>query len=118
MVVFNYSESLDCPEIVGRQRGLLSSYMEALQELGVLILEKLSQEMQMGERSRLIKAHTPGDPSTSSLSVLEYVVYDPKSQHYGHITHTDIGSLTFLYMLQSSLQVQSVGSQEWKCIEP
>ncbi|KAF2105810.1 hypothetical protein BDV96DRAFT_607920 [Lophiotrema nucula] len=113
-----YQLPLVCPELVQRHRSLLSTYMRNCHELGLLILERLSTAMGYEDTSELGQHHQSGVASTSSLSLLKYLVHRSDGPNIGHVPHTDIGSLTLLHTTQSGLQVFDAPTKSWMFVKP
>ncbi len=113
----DYPHQLICPEILEVEREPLVSYIQAFHSIGLVVLDLLSRSLQLPEDEDLKKAHEPQKPSTSSLTFLKYMDHEGKMKG-GHVSHTDIGSLTFLYSLDDGLQIFHPTHQTWLYGEP
>lgn len=86
-------------------------------ELGLLVLNRLSQGLGEPQYQNLASAHDPRLPSTSSLTFLKYPGHQGR-QDGGHVSHTDVGTLTFLYSLAAGLQIYHPARDAWEWVEP
>lgn len=104
--------------MVNLHRKLLAGYMEQCHTLGLELLKILSRMVDSCRKSDLVKNHRPGEMSTSSLGLLRYVVPKPESENFGHVPHTDAGTLTFLYATEQGLQIKDSSGSRWLFVKP
>ena len=99
------------------EQGSIASHTQEYHRTGLLILDQLSTSLQLPENESLAKAHEPQTPSTSSMSFLKYLDHEGQREG-GHVSHTDIGTLTFLYTLIDGLQIFHSLEKRWLWVEP
>ncbi|PGG97401.1 hypothetical protein AJ79_09213 [Helicocarpus griseus UAMH5409] len=85
----------------------------------MMMLERLSNEMDLEASARFESFHADTRPTLSTLAFLRYPKHDGCApDNVGHNMHTDIGSLTFLLTQQWGLQILSPGSDRWEFVKP
>jgi isopenicillin N synthase-like dioxygenase len=117
LLVAGYPHKLIGPELLELERGPIASHTQEYHRTGLIILDQLSKALRLPEIENLTNAHEPQTPTTSSMTFLKYV--DHGSQmNGGHVSHTDIGTLTFLYALIDGLQIFHPTENSWLWVEP
>ena len=86
--------------------------------IGLAILQGLSPSFGPVRASQILHYRRTGVPSTSSLSLLRYVIHDTQSGQFGHVPHTNVGILTFLFATEKRLQVLTNEATEWRFVKP
>lgn len=116
-MIQDYPHELVCPQVVKRERAKIVPFTRECHRVGLLILEQLSEALALANENNLATAHDSLTPSTSSMTFLKY---PPNKEELagGHISHTDIGTLTFLYSLVEGLQIFRPETEKWLWVQP
>jgi isopenicillin N synthase-like dioxygenase len=82
------------------------------------ILSTLSGSLQaQGHTTAFTKSHRTSELSTTTLGVLKYSrSSDLDSQQFGHMAHTDVGSLTLLFPSSPGLEI--LCDDQWVSVPP
>lgn len=96
-------------------KAFLASLLESLHEVGLELLACLEEN---GSNGELAGHHRHSKPSTSALGMLRYPSLSASSRDIGQSAHTDVGSLTILFISDQGLQVLNPAGTEWHYIEP
>ncbi|RAH46300.1 Clavaminate synthase-like protein [Aspergillus brunneoviolaceus CBS 621.78] len=112
----SFRSGLQSPDLVFTHREALTRCMEHYEQAAQLILRRVSEVLDLGDA--LLAAHQPSEPSVTNLGFLKYPPQPPGSRNFGHIAHTDVGSLTLLSATARGLQVIDVARQDWEFVEP
>lgn len=99
-------------------RKLLQEAIGSLNEVGLRILASLSRSLKLPDGQKLEDFHRPGQLTTSTTSLLQYLPDSPDNDKVGHYAHTDIGTLSFVFTEVPGLQVLLPGSEEWQFVRP
>ncbi|KAF5027841.1 hypothetical protein F66182_68 [Fusarium sp. NRRL 66182] len=83
-----------------------------------LLLDCLSDGLQLKAEARLETSHRDDDRSKSTLYFLHYPPGSQDLKNIGQNMHTDIGTLTLLFAPQWGLQVFSPLHETWEYVEP
>jgi len=84
-----------------------------------MILESLSDSLELKGDERFEANHMRNKPSTSTAVLQHYPLTDlPPNTSVGHFTHTDTGSITVLFNTDWGLQMYSPKSQDWEYVPP
>jgi isopenicillin N synthase-like dioxygenase len=81
-----------------------------------MILQRLTEGLGLG--NELLNAHNPSLPSVTNMGFIRYPPQSRESGNFGHIAHTDVGSLTILSATQRGLQTLDNNTQKWIWVEP
>lgn len=116
-MIQDYAHELICPQVVKHEQAKIAPFTRECHRVGLLILEQLSEALVLANEDNLATAHDPLTPSTSSMTFLKY---PPNREGLagGHISHTDIGTLTFLYSLVEGLQIFRPETEKWLWVQP
>ena len=106
------------PQVFQQRRQLIEETNAKLGEMGRVILDSLSHSLKLDDRRNLTKHHRHDQPSTTALGLLKYLPYTAQSEEVGHVSHTDIGSLSMVFSDVGGLQVYHPGKQKWMFIDP
>jgi isopenicillin N synthase-like dioxygenase len=109
-----YPHELVAPDVVLNDRAILSNHVREYHSVGLLLLEAFSDFLKL---PYLLEAHKPSEPNASSLTFLKYNAHQP-SDTGGHVSHTDIGTLTLLHSSDFGLQVFHPIHQLWQWVAP
>lgn len=101
-----------------KNRELVEATNAHLGEMGRVVLDSLSRSLDLQGRANLAAHHRQGQPSTTALGLLKYLPYTPQSDSVGHVSHTDIGSLSMVFSDVGGLQVYHPGKTAWMYIPP
>ena len=105
------------PDVYLENRALLDRFMEKCRKITMLLLNSLSDSLELQGASRFEQSHRSYMPANSSLNLFSY----PKSVgtgQFGQNKHTDNGSLTVLLADQPGLQILSPKSGAWGRVLP
>ncbi|KAI3319051.1 hypothetical protein HD806DRAFT_510796 [Xylariaceae sp. AK1471] len=83
-----------------------------------LLLDSLSDGLNLKGNDRLDTNHQEGARSKSTLYFLHYPPLVQNAKEVGQNMHTDIGTLTLLFAPQWGLQVFSPSRGEWEYVKP
>ncbi|KAJ3962694.1 hypothetical protein N0V92_000588 [Colletotrichum tropicale] len=104
-------------EFQGR-REVLEATNETLGDIGRVLLDSLSRSLNLQGKQNLSEHHRKGQASPTALGLLKYLPYEPQSEEVGHVSHTDIGSLSMVFSDVGGLQVYHPGKKAWMFIPP
>ncbi|KAL4884490.1 Clavaminate synthase-like protein [Aspergillus karnatakaensis] len=107
---------LQSPPAIFTHRAALTRCMDHYNTLSHLILHRITQVLSLDDS--LLAAHNPLLPSVTNLGILQYPPQPPTSNNFGHIAHTDVGTLTILSATQRGLQVIDSTTQDWIFADP
>jgi isopenicillin N synthase-like dioxygenase len=94
----------------------LTQCLKIYQELAQKIMQRVSEVLQLG--GEVMEAHRTDLPSVTNMGFLKYPPQPEKNDNFGHIAHTDVGSLTILSATQRGLQVINNDTQDWIYVDP
>jgi isopenicillin N synthase-like dioxygenase len=106
------------PKEFQQRREALEGLNHTLGDIGRVILDSLSRSLNLDDKKNLAKHHRKGYASTTALGLLKYLPYEPQSEEVGHVSHTDIGSLSMVFSDVGGLQVYHPGKKAWTFIPP
>ncbi|KAK7949338.1 uncharacterized protein PG986_010224 [Apiospora aurea] len=112
LMIPNYSHPLYGPEVVRLEKGTIATHTAAYHRICLLILDELSKALGFTKQRSLINEHAAHLPSTSSMTFLKYPEQEEIKAEGGHVSHTDIGTLTLLHATLDGLQVFSPGRED------
>ncbi|KAJ5206871.1 Clavaminate synthase-like protein [Penicillium cf. griseofulvum] len=112
----SYQPALQSPDLVFSNREPLTHCMKRYEEAAQLILRRVGEVL--GLADSLLAAHQPNAPSVTNLGFLKYPPQPTGSRNFGHIAHTDVGTLTILSATARGLQIMDVEKQDWVFVEP
>ncbi|OIW22411.1 Clavaminate synthase-like protein [Coniochaeta ligniaria NRRL 30616] len=117
LLIDNYPHELVGPSIVKNEQEKMALHTATYHGVGLLLLNRLSQSLGQPQYQHLASAHDPQVPTTSSLTFLKYPDQQVGNEG-GHVSHTDVGTLTFLYTLSPGLQIYHPARDAWEWVEP
>ncbi|GJP96635.1 hypothetical protein CBS147343_1626 [Aspergillus niger] len=97
------------------------NFINQAHTITLMILSRLSTQLNLTGSSRFETYHADPGPSTSTLGILRYPKHEAGTSEptsVGHNQHTDVGTLTFLLAAQWGLQYCSPQTKRWEFIEP
>jgi isopenicillin N synthase-like dioxygenase len=106
------------PEIFQKKRKFIEAINDDLSEIGRTILASVSQSLKLEGDIELAAHHRKNRKSPTALGLLKYLPYTPGSEKVGHISHTDIGSLSMVFSEVGGLQVYHPEKKSWMYIAP
>lgn len=107
------------PKGMEEHKKQVASFIEQSREMAYLILENLSDHLNLESNERFERYHKPNELSTSSAVLQHYPLTNlPPSTSAGHFTHTDTGSITILFNTEWGLQVFSPLTSLWEWVPP
>jgi isopenicillin N synthase-like dioxygenase len=95
----------------------LREFTHFIHEASDVVLESLSDTLQLPKEKRLWHFHNIDQPSPSILRLLKYHPQPVEERGVPHISHTDMGAITFLFTRQPGLQVLS-SDGKWTWVAP
>nr|QIW91878.1 OXY1 [Phialomyces arenicola] len=110
-----FRDNLKCPPLVMSKRDILTHCMRNYEKASQTIVLRLTEGLGLG--NELLEAHEPDQPSVTNLGFLKYPPQPKDSRNFGHIAHTDVGSLTILSSTARGLQVIDNDTQDWVFVE-
>lgn len=105
------------PNLVRDNLELFESFVSLCYHVLRTLLSSLSDALKLEDTARLENYHRDGELSTTNLVLLHYP-QNASPRHSGQIQHTDVGSLTLLFIEQWGLQVLIPETKEWTFIQP
>lgn len=82
------------------------------------MLSSLSRSLELDLDDDFCKTHRSHLPSPDLVRLLRYHAQPPSEQGSSHVLHTDLGSMTFLFIKQDGLQILGAKSGEWEWMLP
>lgn len=100
-----------------------STFQRQCDYVSRMILDRISNELGLGNDSSLNRSHRGDCPSKSAVAYIHYIPMDPTGENVGQNMHTDYGTLTLVFALQWGLQVlyptgPRAEDREWQWVEP
>lgn len=96
---------------------VFKSFMSLSTEITETLLSCLSDGLDLKSANRFEHNHRTSMPSRTSLILMSYP-QNTGNANVGHNKHTDIGSLTLLFIKQLGLEVQMPGTDVWRSVAP
>lgn len=112
----SHQPALQSPDLIFSHREALTRCLKRYEQAAQLILRRLGEILELGDT--LLAAHQPDEPSVTNLGFLKYPPQPIGSANFGHIAHTDVGSLTILSATARGLQIFEVEKQDWVFVDP
>ncbi|KAL6918433.1 hypothetical protein ACHAPO_008383 [Fusarium lateritium] len=106
------------PDVVSDNIQLFDRFTSACHFISKLLLDCLSDGLELKGYDRLENHHHDDQRSKSTLYFLHYPPGAQDPNKVGQNMHTDIGSLTILHAPQWGLQVFSPADGAWEYVEP
>ncbi|KAA8650878.1 hypothetical protein EYZ11_005837 [Aspergillus tanneri] len=106
------------PSVAQDNLVLFDQFTAACHFISKLLLDCISDELDLKGEARLETHHRDDCRSKSTLYFLHYPPGSQDPSKVGQNMHTDIGTLTILYAPQWGLQVFSPGDATWEYVEP
>ena len=104
------------PPIVKDKQDLFESFITLCHFVNMTMLATLSDILSLKDNASFQAYHPYDKPSKTTLVLLHYPI---QGSQYGMDKHTDIGTLTLLFIEQWGLQLQQhPGSDEWEFVAP
>lgn len=110
--------SMQAPQPLRAESGLLQSGVSTLNDIGITILDSLSKSLGITGKESFTETHRKGVASTTALGLLKYTTHAVDPEKIGHIAHTDAGSLSLVFSNIPGLQVLMPHTDEWTYIAP
>lgn len=110
---------LPYPEIMHRNRPLLSSFCASAHKLGSILLRHIDARLRLPSGT-LMSLH-PFDGDTCSGTVARWVKcvpQPPDDQEISFVAHNDFGTLTILFNILGGLQILSQEDGQWSYVRP
>ncbi|KAI0816311.1 Clavaminate synthase-like protein [Xylaria sp. FL0064] len=99
--------------------GSLADFQKRCHEICNVILSNLSISGRCDNDRPLQDSHQIGDPSTTSLAMLKYLPGEALSKdQIGHMSHTDVGSLTLVFTGSPGLEILDQETSSWIAVNP
>ncbi|KAJ0168792.1 1-aminocyclopropane-1-carboxylate oxidase [Colletotrichum tanaceti] len=106
------------PEVIASRLPLLKQAMSSLREISALILERLSNALELDEKLAYQQYHRKDAVCPTALGLLKYTIADHEPEKVGQIAHTDAGSLSIVFTEVAGLQVLKPNEDQWYYIAP
>ncbi|RDL32354.1 putative 2OG-Fe(II) oxygenase family oxidoreductase [Venustampulla echinocandica] len=111
-----FREELNCPPLVMSNVDTLTNCLIDYERAAQMILKRLTEGLGLG--NELLNAHDPSLPSVTNMGFIKYPPQPKESGNFGHIAHTDVGSLTILSATERGLQTLDNNTKKWIWVDP
>ncbi|KAK1976427.1 1-aminocyclopropane-1-carboxylate oxidase [Colletotrichum cereale] len=109
---------VNLPKSFQERRELIEATSQTLGNIGRVLLDSLSRSLKLEGKDNLAEHHRRGHASPTALGLLKYLPYMSQSEEVGHVSHTDIGSLSMVFSEVGGLQVYHPEKKAWMFIKP
>ncbi|RDW80788.1 putative 2OG-Fe(II) oxygenase family oxidoreductase-2 [Coleophoma crateriformis] len=116
LLLSEFREELNCPPLVMSNVDRLTSSLQDYERVAQMVLQRLTEGLGLG--NEMLHAHDPSLPSVTNMGFIKYPPQPEESRNFGHIAHTDVGSLTILSATQRGLQTLDSQTKDWVWVEP
>ncbi|CCF41378.1 gibberellin 20-oxidase [Colletotrichum higginsianum] len=106
------------PEVIASRLTLLKQAMSTFREISTLLLERLSNALDLDGKLAYQQYHRKEAVCPTALGLLKYTIADHEPEKVGQIAHTDAGSLSIVFTEVAGLQVLKPNEDQWYYIAP
>ena len=112
------SENFPRPEVVDSHMDTLRHFTTSIQAASQVIFKSLASALAVEPSESFENFHRPSEPSPDIIRLLKYHPQPISERGPPQTSHTDLGSLTFLFTRQNGLQVLPQGAHNWAYVAP
>jgi len=118
-----WNEPAVAPKSVKEEMPLWNRFLSYCNTVSLELLDLISGAMQLQPEDRLVNSHQTTQTSRTNLIVFRYPKQESTESGIGHNKHTDLGTLTLLFIRQFGLQILSPSAtdgsgSEWRYVVP
>lgn len=106
------------PDILRNESSTFSDVTMLSYRITCTILECLSDSMHLKGSDRFEMYHRAEQPAESSITIMHYPANVDASDNFGHVQHTDLGTLSMIFTDQWGLQIFDPEQGGWIFVRP